>query len=91
MLLFASDTKSCRQACGKAKPLFAKIGVSEDLALMYLFLHFSCISWIYGVGRFFVCLLFVWFCLFLFCPPSNEILQQRSFFFPILEEMENKK
>lgn len=34
-------------------------------------------------------LLVGWFCLF--SPPNNKILQQRSFFSPILEEMENKK
>lgn len=43
MLLFASDTKSYRQACEKAKPLFAKMDVSEDLILMYLLLIF-CVS-----------------------------------------------
>lgn len=59
--------------------------VSEDLVLMYFFLIF-CISWVYGVVVFFVV---GWFCLF--SPPNNKILQQRSFFSPILEEMENKK
>lgn len=37
MLLFASDTKSCRQTYEKAKPLFAKINVSEDLVLCIFF------------------------------------------------------
>lgn len=47
MLLFASDTKSCGQACEKTKSLFAKMDVLEDLVLIYLFLIF-CISWVYG-------------------------------------------
>lgn len=53
IFLFASDTKSCRQACEKAEPLFAKTNVSEHFVLMYLVLIFW-VFWVYGVGVFLV-------------------------------------
>lgn len=78
MLLFASDTKSCRQACEKAKPL-CKNGCFRRSCIDIAFSDLPCFLGVW-CGAVFVVGWF-WFFLFLFCPPSNEILQQRRFFF----------
>lgn len=89
MLLFASDTKSCRQACEKAKPL-CKNGCFRRSCIDIAFSDLLCFLGVWCGAVFVV----GWFCFFCFCfvlPVMRYCSREGFFFFHILEEMENKK